>query len=69
MTSGRLKGISLIHFHQEIIPGIEKVADLFALTNGRPSTIFFLLVFNQYILFSLKVKQQPTGGVPKKMFS
>ena len=69
MTSGRLKGISLIHFHQEIIPGVEKVADLFAVTNGRLSTICFLLVFNQYVLFALKIKQQPTRGVPMKMFS
>ena len=35
MISKRLNGIALMHVHQEIVPDIEKVIDLFAVTNRR----------------------------------
>ena len=35
MTSERLNGIALMHVHQEIVLDIEKVIDLFAVTNRR----------------------------------
>ena len=35
MISERLNGIALMHVHQEIVPDIEKVIDLFAVTNRR----------------------------------
>ena len=54
MISERLNGIALMHAHQEIVPHIEKLIDLFAVTNRRVSFIWFLLVFNQYIVFALK---------------
>ena len=39
MVSERLSGIALILVHQEIVPDIEKVADLLALTNRRVNFI------------------------------
>ena len=35
MISERLNGIALMHVHQEIVPDIEKVTDLFAVTHRR----------------------------------
>ena len=35
MISERLNEIALMHVHQEIVPDIEKVIDLFAVTNRR----------------------------------
>ena len=35
MISERLNGIALMHVHQEIVPEIGKVIDLFAVTNRR----------------------------------
>ena len=35
MISERLNGIALMHVHQEIVPDIEKLIDLFAVTNRR----------------------------------
>ena len=55
MISERLNGIALMHVHQEIVLDIEKVIDLFAVTNARLNFILFLLVSNQYIVFTLKV--------------
>ena len=37
MFSERLNGIALMHVHQEIIPDIEKVKDLFSTKNRRLS--------------------------------
>ena len=39
MISERLNEIAVMHVHQEIVPGIEKVTDLFAVTNRRLSFI------------------------------
>ena len=55
MISERLNGIALMHVHQEIVPDIEKVIDLFAVTNRRFNLIWFLLVSNQYIIFAFKI--------------
>ena len=44
-----------MHVHQEIVPDIEKVIDHFAVANRRRNLLYFLLVFNQYIIFALKV--------------
>ena len=55
MISKRLNGIALMHVHQEIVPDIEKVIDLFAVTNRRLNFIWILLVFNQYIVFALRI--------------
>ena len=35
MVSERLNGIALMHIHQEIVPDVEKVIDLYALKNRR----------------------------------
>ena len=35
LISDRLNGITLTHVHQEIVPDVEKVIDLFAETNRR----------------------------------
>ena len=35
MVSERLNDIALIHVHQEIVPDIEKVIDLFSTKNRR----------------------------------
>ena len=35
IISERLNGIALMHVHQENVPDIEKVIDLFAVTNRR----------------------------------
>ena len=35
MILKRLSGIALVHLHQAIVPDIEKVIDLFAITNRR----------------------------------
>ena len=35
MVSERLNGIALTHIHQEIVPDVEKVIDLYALKNRR----------------------------------
>ena len=35
MISERLNGITLMHVHQEIVPDIKKVIDLFAVANRR----------------------------------
>ena len=37
MFSERLNGTALMHAHQEIVPDIEKVIDLFSTKNRRPS--------------------------------
>ena len=37
MVSERLNGIALMHVHQEIVPDIEKVIDLFSTKNRRLS--------------------------------
>ena len=37
MVSERLSGIALMHVHQEIVPDIEKVIDLFSTKNRRLS--------------------------------
>ena len=37
MTSERLNGIALMHVHQEIVPDIENVIDLFSTKNRRLS--------------------------------
>ena len=37
MVSERLNGIALMHVHQEIVPDIEKVIDLFSTKNRRRS--------------------------------
>ena len=54
MISERLNGIVLMHVHQNVVPNIEKVIDLFAVINRRLDFIWYLLVFNQYIVFALK---------------
>ena len=40
MVSERLNGIALMHVHQEIVPDIEKVIDLFSTKNRRLSFTF-----------------------------
>ena len=35
MVSERLNGIASMHIHQEIVPDVEKVIDLYALKNRR----------------------------------
>ena len=55
MASEWLNGIALMHVHQEIVPGIEKAIELFAVTNISLNFIWFLLVFNQYVVFALKI--------------
>ena len=54
MISGRLNGIALMYNHLEIVPNIERVIDLFAVTNRRLKFFWFLLIFKQYIVFALK---------------
>ena len=54
MISERLTGIALMHGHHEIVPDTQKVTDLFAVSNKRLNFIW-LLVFNQYIVFALKI--------------
>ena len=49
-----MNGIALMYVHQEIVPDIVKVTDVFAETNRTLNLIQFLLVFNQYIVFVLK---------------
>ena len=44
-----------MHVPQETVPDIEKVIDLFAVANRRLDFVWFLLVFNQYIVFGLKI--------------
>ena len=44
-----------MHVHQEIVSDIEKVIDLFGVTNRRLNFIWFLLAFNQYTAFALKL--------------
>lgn len=39
MVSDRLNGLALMHVHQDIVPDIQKVIDLFALDNRRLSFI------------------------------
>ena len=41
MVSERLNGIALMHIHQEIVPDMEKVIDLYALKN-RTSRLNFV---------------------------
>ena len=53
--SERLNVIKLMYVHQEIVPDTEKVIDLFAVTNRRLNFIWILLVFNQYIVFALRI--------------
>ena len=55
MISERLNVIELVHVHQEIVLDIGKIIDLFSVTNRRFNFIWFLLVFNQYIIFALKL--------------
>ena len=55
MASEWLNGIALMHVHQEIVPDIEKAIELFAVTNISLTFIWFLLVFNQYVVFALKI--------------
>ena len=55
-----------------IVPDIEKVIDLFTVTNRRLNLIWFLLVFNHYIVFALKViseqKSKKVQGIFGKTF-
>ena len=45
MISERLNGIALMHVHQEIVPDIEKLIDLFAVTNRRLNFIWFNILY------------------------
>ena len=55
MISERLNGIALMHVCQKIVPDIEMVIDLFTVTNRGLNFIWILLVFNQYIVFALRI--------------
>ena len=44
-----------MHVHHKIVSDIEKVIDLFAVINRSLNFIWFLLVFNHYIKFALKI--------------
>ena len=45
MISERLNGMALMHVHQEIVPDIEKLIDLFAVTNRRLNFIWFNILY------------------------
>ena len=53
MISERLDGTAFMHVHRETVPDMEKVIDLFAVTNRRLNSTF--IGFNQYIVFDLKI--------------
>ena len=44
-----------MHVHYKIVSDIEKVIELFAVINRSLNFIWFLLVFNHYIKFALKI--------------